>query len=353
MAEKQCEILPAAHLRDEMIQCLIRLAVISSGLLALAVQYVNNQSPTLLTAAKFIGAYTFYVLFQYLWIKRFPHGFANERIMLAMLSDILASTYAFYLSGPISALFAALFIWYIIGYGIRFGAKYAAVASVVTIISWLVLLLYSPFWSNIPLISVGWLIAFFIVPAYYFILVKRLHTALAKSERMANYDHLTGLLSRSHFDNTITDQFDKEQNLAIFLLDLDGFKAVNDLYGHKVGDELLVTVSRTLEQCSPENAKVGRLGGDEFIIALNSSENEECAILARNILSQLRKKASIYGSISASIGICFCPQDADNLSRAKSLADSAMYRAKRLGKNTWCFHDPIAPHDGRVLSKNF
>jgi diguanylate cyclase (GGDEF)-like protein len=141
-----------------------------------------------------------------------------------------------------------------------------------------------------------------------------------------------------HF-NTLAETLLKQQaEVAIMLMALDGFKSVNDLYGHNIGDKVLVEVAKTLKDYCGSGCIVGRLSGDEFIIATADSSPEVICQLADRLLTAVAKTTADYGNITANIGICCRSNDAQDLSHAKSLADTAMYTAKRLGKGRYHFY---------------
>ena len=156
---------------------------------------------------------------------------------------------------------------------------------------------------------------------------------------MANHDNVTGLPNRSLLDDrlqqaVLTHQRDK-LSFALLFIDLDGFKAVNDLHGHHVGDKLLHRVGGLLSKCVRESDTVARFGGDEFVLLLNNIDSKGSARqIADNILLGLKKPTMIDGitvNISASIGIAFYADDADTALSLLKMADQLMYQAKKIG----------------------
>lgn len=194
------------QIRNETMQSYIRIGVITLVFLFFFIQKMINPTIDTEPTSKCALSYLIVIIIHFFWLRFKPQTFINERIMLLMLGDILATALAMFYAGPLSALFVGFFLWYIIGFGMRFGVKYAIVGSLITILAWALLYLYSPYWNEHPYHSLGWLAAFLILPFYYFMLVKRLHTtlkelnvALLKSERLACRDSLTGLANRYHF----------------------------------------------------------------------------------------------------------------------------------------------------------
>lgn len=340
------KVLERTH--NETIQSYLRIGLITLALLIFSLQKFFGQPIDNPQAYTLLFGYLIWVLVYFFWIKIKPQQFASERVMIIMLSDIMATAFAIHLTGELSTLFVAVFLWYIIGYGMRFGLEYAIIASATTSVSWLLLIFFSPYWSAHLYQSFGWLAAIVVIPIYYFVLVKRLHTSLRelnislkKTEKLASQDNLTRLANRNHFNVLTENLLRREIPLAIFLLDLDSFKSINDQYGHDVGDQLLKDIARTLKQCCASSDIVGRLGGDEFIVASTTVAVDKVRQLADKILHAVAEISATYGQVTASIGICFCPGDAQDLSHAKSCADTAMYSAKEQGKNRYCFYTEI------------
>lgn len=165
----------------------------------------------------------------------------------------------------------------------------------------------------------------------------------AKIYHLANYDSLTGLLNREAFrtvlESLIHSKEEACEELALFFIDLDNFKRVNDVAGHDVGDTLLQTIADRLRKITPDEGIVSRLSGDEFTIALKGiSSLATLKEFTSAILSDLRMPVEISEStfnVSCSIGISRYPQDGDTVVTLLKCADLAMYRAKLKGRNTY------------------
>lgn len=173
---------------------------------------------------------------------------------------------------------------------------------------------------------------------------KNLQTALNRLEHIAYYDTLTNLPNRHLLNHKLHQSMINAQQeglrIAVGYLDLDGFKAVNDTYGHAVGDQLLVTVATHMSKALREGDTLARLGGDEFVVVFAEINlpNSQAGKLIFNRLLHAASKPVLVDShiiqVSASLGVTFYPQpdeiDADQLLRQ---ADRAMYQAKITGKN--------------------
>ena len=164
----------------------------------------------------------------------------------------------------------------------------------------------------------------------------------AKAEALAHYaytDPLTGLPNR----RLLTERLERslqEEALGVLFIDLDGFKGVNDRWGHQAGDALLGEVAARLRGCVRQEDTLARLGGDEFAVVLPGLRNKEDALLvARKVVEALGEPFVLgrcTASVTASVGVSFYPQDALSATELLSQADQAMYRAKAAGKNGYC-----------------
>ena len=129
--------------------------------------------------------------------------------------------------------------------------------------------------------------------------------------------------------------------VAVLFLDLDGFKQVNDHFGHGKGDEVLQEVAQRLQSCVRQVDTVTRLGGDEFVVILNGTSKDMIAVTALRIIDFLTLSVKDHTTeiqVSASIGISIYPQDSHSAMVLLKYADEAMYKAKEQGKRQFCWH---------------
>jgi diguanylate cyclase (GGDEF)-like protein len=165
---------------------------------------------------------------------------------------------------------------------------------------------------------------------------------------LAHTDPLTGLGNRAHFrerlDQALTKTTSGEQVTALFWLDLDRFKTINDALGHPIGDVLLCQVAERLKHCLREDGTVARLGGDEFALLICTPLCEgEAGKLAERLIQVLAVPFDVEGHhvvIGVSIGIVFAPRDGDATDDLLKKADIALYRAKDAGRSTYRFFTP-------------
>ncbi|MFD1746103.1 diguanylate cyclase domain-containing protein [Rhizobium helianthi] len=162
-----------------------------------------------------------------------------------------------------------------------------------------------------------------------------------ESRRQALLDPLTGVLNRRGLHERAQHMMAKQQLLALFYLDLDGFKQVNDRLGHGAGDDLLRQVAKRLEATEP-GAAICRLGGDEFLILAPSHHAQEAVRTASRMIRAMSMPYNTDvgpANVGASIGISFVNME-EGLDRAMKEADAALYRAKDAGRGRAVLHEP-------------
>lgn len=172
---------------------------------------------------------------------------------------------------------------------------------------------------------------------------------------LAERDSLTGLLNRHTFNTTIEARMgESSMPMALFFIDLDGFKMINDLNGHALGDRLLKSVANALTLTFRPEDLVARLGGDEFAVATQGLRAEQlqgvCERLLRNVSNASGTVTAFSSSpvkISCSVGVAWYPDDGADAEALLAAADQAMYAAKNAGRNTWRQYLPQQNSDAR------
>jgi len=164
-----------------------------------------------------------------------------------------------------------------------------------------------------------------------------------KIEYIAYHDNLTGLPNRAYFDNKIDMLLRVSNNtFAVYFIDLDRFKTINDTLGHHIGDGMLQSVAKSLSSCLEDGSVLARIGGDEFVVIKQNPQNDtEITILANKILNAIRKPILVddyHLNTTASIGISVYPKDGIDKESIIKHADSAMYYAKDMGKDNYQFY---------------
>lgn len=174
---------------------------------------------------------------------------------------------------------------------------------------------------------------------------------IEKKLHLAFYDPLTELPNRALYLDRVNKSVQQtnnstEKNLAVFYMDLDKFKPVNDAYGHCVGDELLKMVGQRLAAITRAEDTIARIGGDEFAVILTfHGDKKFVSDFSKRIINSIEEPFLIDGNtinISISIGISFYPYDTDNIDTLLINADKAMYVAKKKGSKIEYYNNSVA-----------
>ena len=167
-----------------------------------------------------------------------------------------------------------------------------------------------------------------------------------KLEHLANHDPVTGLPNRLLMNDRLRQMMLSAQRsksiVAVALVDLDHFKLINDTFGHNRGDQLLQTMSHRMLACVREADTVVRLGGDEFVLLLSGAgRGEAMSQVVQRVLQTIARPSQIEGrelSVSCSVGVSIFPRDGRDVQTLLKNADTAMYKAKELGRNNFQFY---------------
>jgi diguanylate cyclase (GGDEF)-like protein/PAS domain S-box-containing protein len=179
-------------------------------------------------------------------------------------------------------------------------------------------------------------------------------------ERIAHYDILTNMPNRVLLADLLNQAMlqckRRNRSLAVAFMDLDGFKAVNDLYGHNVGDELLIKLSQRMKEVLREGDTLARIGGDEFIALMVGLESiEDSKPVLKRLLKAAAEPVNLDDAViqvSASIGVSLYPQDHVDADLLMRHADQAMYVAKQAGKNRYHFFDTAQDNANKTLGQS-
>ena len=183
-----------------------------------------------------------------------------------------------------------------------------------------------------------------------------------KIRRLAYTDVLTGLSNRAHLNDWLEAAMAQaragQSSGSILYIDLDDLKTVNDTLGHTYGDAIIVEAGKRIRREAGENAFVGRIGGDEFVVVLpECCDRRDSAVIADRIIQALCQETEVFGEIfhlSASVGVAMYPEDGDTVDEILKNVDNAMYFAKQSGKNCWKFYDTdmqAAAYEKMILTK--
>jgi diguanylate cyclase (GGDEF)-like protein/PAS domain S-box-containing protein len=188
------------------------------------------------------------------------------------------------------------------------------------------------------------------------IFVVRNVTERKRAERriryLARYDALTKVPNRMQFQHLLQQAIARairnKTSLALLYLDMDRFKEINDTFGHAAGDRTLEILTERLTRALPQETTIGRLAGDEFAmfvddLAADADNRGTVAQLARSVLAEISRAFQLQEHevfLTASIGVAFCPRDAENVIDLIRNADAAMYHSKQNGGNSFAFYSP-------------
>jgi diguanylate cyclase (GGDEF)-like protein len=255
--------------------------------------------------------------------------------------------------GSFGAALYPLYLWVIVGNGMRFGPRCLIIAMAIGLGGFMTSALFNGYWSqNIPT-AVGLGIGMIVLPLFYLVLIKRLHMLnerldqqLSKASYAATHDALTDLANRAYFFQRIDEEIGAgeryKEKFAILFIDLDGFKAINDTYGHQYGDMTLKTVAKRLKKFVRKSDIVCRLGGDEFGVLLHGVHNsEDLRRFSQKLIKSLSAPIAINRytvKVTASVGISLYPNHGSTPDELINKADQAMYRTKNKGKNGYTFY---------------
>ncbi len=167
-------------------------------------------------------------------------------------------------------------------------------------------------------------------------------------ENASQHDFLTGLSNRSKFMEDLEGLIAEEKACAIFMLDIDDFKHINDTYGHAAGDITLREIANRMKAMQSQILTPYRYAGDEFIMILRSAQSnliEKTAYDCRNVFGKNIKIQDMDYKVTGSIGIAAFPKDAQDIETLITCADDAMYEVKKTGKNMFAYYKPDMLHE--------
>jgi diguanylate cyclase (GGDEF)-like protein/PAS domain S-box-containing protein len=175
---------------------------------------------------------------------------------------------------------------------------------------------------------------------------RELEAANARLHDLAHQDRLTGLPNRMHFEEALAREVAaaerRRETFAVLFMDLNGFKHINDTYGHNIGDELIRQAGARLAQTARRADFVARLGGDEFVVVARDADDGVARRLAERLAGAIERPfvlSSTQAHVSASVGIAIFPRDGAQRDELIKNADAAMYRAKRVTRQAVEFYD--------------
>lgn len=194
------------------------------------------------------------------------------------------------------------------------------------------------------------LINFVMIVRRYSLLARQSAQASRHYNELAMRDPLTGLFNRRQLENNLEREVAAvnrrpHSNIALVMIDLDGFKPINDQYGHEIGDQVLRTVAKRLTDGARVNDTIARIGGDEFtLICPDLHSRGNANLFCQRLLDAINQPIPTDAGevlVGASIGIAFYPDHAENVDDLIRVADKTMYAAKNAGRNCYYCFDPV------------
>ncbi|RFU48594.1 diguanylate cyclase [Paraburkholderia sp. DHOC27] len=327
-------------------QAVFRTILGSLALLAYAIVAVPHLNAARINTMLVMAVYVAYGALTWLTVRVHPRT-SLPRLMLTTILDQCLVFTALALGGRAALPLLFIVFWFLVGAGCRYGKRPLILSCAISVAGLTGLMIWQPWWQHNYPAGAALLLAVVASSLYLFVFVNKL-------ERRAATDPLTGLLNRASLERTVgqTQPLAKPANStdALFVIDLDGFKKVNDSFGHSAGDDLLQQFAQALLALSRRGDAVARLGGDEFVVfARQVAGHTGATAIAERIhvaTESIRFAAGNPVNVSASIGVYLRAEAARtqklDVTRAFRLADYAMYSAKARGPRQTVFADEWA-----------
>ncbi|WP_456382071.1 diguanylate cyclase domain-containing protein [Hydrogenimonas sp.] len=332
---------PGFHYREEVKQAHTRFIYIA--IIGIVLLWLNlfTEKPLRGMNLYYLG-YIVASLFHFALIERYPEKWLTIRKPAIMFLDTTAPFALIYFLEEYGFVFSVIYLWVILGNGIRFGTHYLYFTMTLSLVGIALTYFLSDYWHMHPDLVLDMALTVVVLPLFAIKLLRRiqekneaLEKVLKVLEQRSKYDPLTHIPNRFFFELELHRRLVKERPFSLFFIDLDGFKEVNDRFGHDMGDLVLKEVAARLQKTIGEKGFIARLGGDEFVAIVDRKEKEPVK-LGRDIVDTLRRPYGTAGkidTISASVGISLYPSDATEAFTLKKYADMAMYEVKKQGKN--------------------
>jgi len=344
------------EISSEVGQGITRILVTLACLLTLqtlSIFYGLDEQQTLALNAVF-AYFAFSCIYCY-YIYKAQKPTVVRRYFIIVLDNILIS-YCIYSFGVAGAAFYPLYLWVSIENGFRFGPTFLSFSSIVSVLGFTVAVLMNAAWLKQIEIAIGLSVGMLILPLFFLILLNQLNNAnrllqkkMDEIEFLATHDVLTGLPNRifleHHLSNTLKKAKTNGHEVALFFIDINGFKHVNDTLGHDVGDQYIKQFAQKLGYCLRSTDLLARLSADSFMMVLESKQPDSYAAqIANRMIDQVSGRYNlggfeIYGTFSA--GIAVFPHDGEKVSELIKNADTALHYAKKRGKPSYQFYDVI------------
>ena len=324
------------------------LAGIGSILFFVARYFGHGDEPFMLSLAYLLASVLYLSL-----VSRHKDAYVWRRYLVILLDLGVATFLTTYFSAA-GIAFYPLFLWVMIGNGLRYGHQHMQFATLFGLLGFTGAMAGSGFLWAQPTTYIGLMFGLVLMPKFFLVIMNRLAEANVElkaqkeqAEFMATHDVLTGLPNRaylhSRLEQTLAGSQRNQSKVALAFIDLDGFKSINDSFGHEYGDFLLTQVADAMQMVLRSSDTVARLGGDEFVVVIE--DYNDPARIGR-VVERLFSCVGRYYTIGEyetyvtwSCGVALYPNDGKDVHTLLKNADTAMYVAKSRGPNNFAFYD--------------
>ncbi len=313
--------------------------------------YANKSlAAEALIVSLLLGGLTLLSLIHYFIIMRKPHLLVAFRKNFLIFADLSVLTLLIGLFEKQGLFLLPFYILIVMRNGLSFGISYFYTSIVLASISWVLLLIYVPYWRMHSDIIATFAMTTFLIPLFYLKYIARVHEKNDELSEMltsttydASYDTLTGVANRKMYKDFMHQTLRERSFFALLFIDLNKFKAINDNFGHHIGDKVLQEVSRRLKEAIEDEDFLARLGGDEFVIITKRKKvfiKKFIERIEQNVIGKYTTEG-VTVPISLSIGISFYPDDGTDEMLLSKYADEAMYLAKQKQHSYHQFYSEI------------
>ena len=308
---------------------------------ALGLAYFNFNESIAGDAGRLLAANAVHLLYVVLTTGYLMHAWRRAtspmRLRVAMLTDVAGVSAAAYLDPYVASPALLVYVVIVLGNGMRYGLRaFAESAASGFVFAAIVLgLRFEDYFQRLSVTSLFYVLFLGIIILYSYSLMANIERARRNLEATSLNDALTGLLNRRGLQERAAALFESmrpgEASLAVLFADLDGFKAVNDAFGHDAGDRMLREIGQALAAQARATDVVARFGGDEFVLIMPETTIEQAARVAKRLQDVVTKVGEGNAGLSVTIGMGMAPDDGADLEAVLKAVDAAMYQGKLLG----------------------
>lgn len=306
-----------------------------------------------------LGGLLVFSFLHYAFVVRAPHTLISLRKNLIVVIDLVVMTVLVWMMEKYGIYFLPFFVWVVMWSASSFGISYFYTSITTVAVSWVALLIYSPYWREHYDVLLAFTMTTFLLPVYYLKYIVRVHAqndklteVLSTTTIDATYDELTGVANRKKYKDEMKESLRKREPFSLCFIDLNKFKVINDTHGHHIGDEVLKEVTKRLGNYLGANDFLARLGGDEFVIISHRKKifmQKFIEKLEREVIGKFQVEG-VTVPIELSIGISHFPEDHKTEMMLSKYADEAMYVAKKTPGVYHKFYDELTDEQKGMIS---